>query len=356
MNSDRILIVDDEHANQFLLEGLLQANGYETLCASDGEEGLQMLEQGSIQLVLLDIMMPKMNGIEVLRVLQQKEEKEKVPVIMVSAKSDTQDVQKSLELGAIDYIRKPFDEVELLARVKVGLRIKHYEDTLHEMLSQRNDFIKIISHDLRSPFTAISGFAELLLRGKNLTESQKESIGYIIDSIEFSNDYFNKLLSWTMLDSSDIILSLEKCSLHELIDYAFRIFKQKAEVKTIRLINNVPADFNIKADKTFFRQIIANLISNAVKFTPEGGQVVCDLSAESEGTKICISDTGIGMPEGITNENLFNGNTRKSLPGTRGEKGTGFGLRICRKLLDAHKMDFYFERLATSGTRFVIGL
>lgn len=179
MSKPVILVVDDEPANQFLLEGLLNANHYEPLVASHGAECLAMLEESSPDLILLDIMMPKMTGIEVLERIMKSDRLKTIPVIMVSAKTASADIQEALNLGAIDYIKKPFDEMELLARVKVGVRLKQNEDGLREMIQQRDEFVKIISHDLRSPFSAIHGFAELLAQSDNLSDNQRRSLDYI---------------------------------------------------------------------------------------------------------------------------------------------------------------------------------
>jgi two-component system sensor histidine kinase/response regulator len=354
MEKAQILIVDDEPANQFLLDGLLQENGFDVIAVSSGIECLDTLKNCRPDLILMDIMMPKMTGIEALREISKDEKLKQIPVLMVSAKTSTEDIKEALELGAIDYIKKPFDEIELLARIHVGLRIKFNEDQLRQMIAQRNDFVRIISHDLRSPFTAIHGLAELLLPGENLTPDQKESIGYIIESIQFSNDYFNKLLNWAMLESHDLKLSIERYRLKELIGAVFSIFEKKAIAKNIVLENLVSESFEIEIDKTFFRQVLANLINNSIKFTNTNGTIKCSSKSLNEGFQISIIDNGVGMPEGSTPESLFSQYAAKSQRGTQGEKGTGIGLQICNKILNAHNFNFTFRRLSPSGTEFII--
>ncbi|MBN1597190.1 MAG: hybrid sensor histidine kinase/response regulator [Bacteroidales bacterium] len=355
MNIPLILIVDDEHANQFLLEGLLNAQGYNTLVAGNGEECLKILNDNKPDLILLDIMMPKMTGVEVLEEIIRNKELQNIPVLMVSAKTSTSDIKECLEMGAIDYVKKPFDELELLARIKVGLRLKKNEDHLREMLVQRNSFVRIISHDLRSPFTAINGFAELLLKDKNLTEDQIESVSYIIKSVEFSIDYFNKLLSWTMLESDDLELNISECDIFYIIDSVIRLLAHKSGSKGISIENSIPENTTIKADETFIRQVFANLISNSIKYTHEGGDIKCLLNNTQGKLEIVISDDGVGMPNYITPENLFSGSMIKSEKGTNGEKGTGIGLSICKKILDAHGFDITFKR-KEQGTDFIISI
>lgn len=356
MKNPVVLIVDDEHANQFLLEGLLNAHGYETLTASDGEECLDILNSTHPDLILLDIMMPRMSGVEVLKSVMKSEELQHIPVLMVSAKTTTADIKEALEIGAIDYIKKPFDELELLSRVKVGIRLKLKEDHLRDMIKQRDDFVKIISHDLRSPFTAINGFAELMLKADNLTEKQKASLNYIIESVEFSNDYFNRLLSWTMLESEDLSLNLTRKNISEIVDGVFRLFDKKAGEKQIQMVNEVNKHLSCKIDVTFFQQVIANLVSNAIKFSNSEGTVKCSSKQSDNVTEFIVSDHGIGMPEGTVQEELFRDKFRKSRRGTSGEKGTGIGLSICKKILDAHGFGIRYTPGRNGGSDFIVRL
>ena len=354
MDVPKVLIVDDEPANRFLLEGLLNANGYEVLVAESGIQCLDMLLLEKPDLILLDIMMPKMTGIEVLDKLNKSEELKKIPVLIVSAKTATSDIQEALDKGAVDYIKKPFDETELLARIKVGIRLKKNEDHLRELISQRNDFVKIISHDLRSPFSAINGLAELIIRDENLTDDQKVALNSIIESVTFSNEYFNKLLSWTMLEYNDLELSIAEINVANLVESILRILSKKTGEKNLTLINDVGKDLTIQADKTFFRQVVVNIVNNAIKFTLPGGTVRCYDTKVGNTIEITVSDDGMGMPEDMSPEVLFSGNLNKSQRGTKGEKGTGIGLTICKKILDAHKFGITFRRKENKGTDFVI--
>jgi two-component system, sensor histidine kinase and response regulator len=349
-----ILIVDDEHANQFLLQGLLSANGYETITATDGEECLKILEKNKPDLILLDIMMPRMSGIQVLQKINEIDELMLIPVIMVSAKTSTPDIERALEMGAIDYIKKPFEEIELLARVKSGIRLKLKEDRLREMIAQREDFIRIVSHDLRSPFTAIDGFASMLMHDENLNPDQKDSIQQIIDSVGFSQEYFNKLLSWARLEKDEIELNKKPVNLEKLVNSVLPFHEKKAGKKSITLAIVMDPDHTVLADEVFLRQVIENLISNAIKFTPSGGAVKCTSIIRDDGLQLIISDTGIGMPENLTPNDFTAMNFQPSRRGTNNEKGTGIGLGICKKILDVHGFGIRFNKNNTGGTDFII--
>jgi two-component system, sensor histidine kinase and response regulator len=354
MENPVILIVDDEHSNQFLLEGLLGAHGYKTIVAGNGIECIEILNKQQVDLILLDLMMPKMTGIEALDIINTSENLKQIPIIILSAKTSANDIEEALGKGAIDYIRKPFEEIELLSRVKVGIRLKKNEDHLREMIRQREELVGIVSHDLRSPFAAINGFAELLIEDKNLTREQKESLSFIIDSVTFSQDYFNKLLNWTNLEHQNIHLNLTPVSISKVIHVASRIFEAKARAKNIQLINDVDEKIIIRLDDTYFRQVIGNLISNAIKFTNNNGIVKCYSKVMESGIDIVVSDTGVGMPEELTPENLLTTNILKSRRGTRGEKGTGLGISICKKITDAHQFGLSFHKNFDNGTDFIV--
>ena len=356
MITSKILIVDDEHANQFLLEGLLTANGYTTWIASDGEECLRKLSGELPDLILLDIMMPHMSGIQVLEKMMEHPRWREIPVIMVTAKTSTHDIQEALGKGAIDYIRKPFEETELLARVKAGVRLKRKEDRLRELIQQREEFVRIISHDLRSPFIAISGFAEMIHDDENLNPHQRESLKRIVESVTFSQDYFNRLLSWAKLEQGTIDLNRVDVNLSRLINSCYQFYQLKAEKKEIRLVNKLDEAITISVDEVLFRQVIDNLVNNAIKFTSSKGCVTWHSATQVGYRELIISDNGIGMPPDLTPQNLFSMQRIDSRRGTQDEKGTGIGLGICKKILDAHGFDFTFRNNSDAGTDFIIAL
>jgi len=356
MIKNKILVVDDEHANQFLLDGILTSNGYEVAIASDGAECFKYLESDSTDLILLDIMMPRMSGIQVLKKIMEHQVWADIPVIMVSAKTGSEDIREALEIGAIDYIKKPFEETELLARVKVGTRLKEKDDNLREMVKQREEFIGIISHDLRSPFIAINGFAGMILDDSNLNSNQKESLKKIIESVNFSQDYFNKLLSWAKLEKGDIELNKSVINLEKLVNSCFQFQQAKADLKKIKLVNSFTAGDTVQADEIFFRQVIDNLVGNAIKFTNPGGSVKCFMRNKGSADQVVVSDNGIGMPEHFNNEKGLKGLFLESRRGTMNEKGTGIGLSICKKITDAHGFGLSFAGNTEGGTDFIISI
>lgn len=353
----KILVVDDEPANLFLLEGILTAENFIVEVANDGYNCLEKLKTFIPDIILLDIMMPKLNGIEVLKKIVHDETYKLIPVIMVSAKTDSEDVEEALNLGASEYIKKPIDEVELLARVRAALRIKIQEDKLRTLIKSKDDFIRMVSHDIRNPFHSILGFTELLLNDpelKNkLTEEHREFLNLIFESTNFVVDYFNKLLSWSKLGNKDLELKRTDVSLHKIISSSITIYQKKIIEKEIRLLTKLPKDIIIHADETYFLQVINNILSNAIKFTPVGGEIKIKGQQNNSEIIITIADSGIGM-ENITPEDFFNNEFNISRKGTSGEKGTGVGMNICKKILDAHNFNISFVSELNQGTSFII--
>ncbi len=353
----KILIVDDSPSNIFFLEGFLKAEGYDVSTAKDGFECLDYLKTNKPDMILLDIMMPEMDGLEVLEKIVNNEETCNIPVVMVTARTDSEDLEKALSIGAIEYIKKPIDEIELLARVKSALKIKQQEDKLKEMLLAKEEFIRIISHDVRTPFAAITGLAKLLYSDPELTSKlnadQKESLKFIIDSSHFIVNYFNKMLSWSSLGSKELVLNKEKIKLSEIISNVLTIYKTDIEKKEIEFNADFNEDLELFVDITYFTQVMNNLINNAIKYTPRNGNIKVFTESRNNSLKIVISDSGTGLYN-ITPEELFKNTINKSAKGTEGEKGTGIGLHICKKILNSHGFEITFKINEIGGTDFII--
>lgn len=357
LEDSKILIVDDEPANIFVLEGFLLANRFKVTTASSGLEALRLMKQELPDLIMLDIMMPGMSGIEVLQTIVNDSEVSDIPVLMVSAKSEAEDIEGALNIGAVDYIPKPFNDVELLARVRASLRLKKQKDALKEMIESKNNFIRIVSHDLRTPFSSISGFADILLNDEELkrkmTSEHKEFLQYIIETSHYLISYFNKLLNWSKYEAGKIELKIGIVKISKLIDTTQMIFQKNMEDKKIAFIRDVPEDIIINADDTYFNQVINNIVSNAIKYTPNGGQITLKAFKEADNTIIEIADSGEGI-SGQTPEQLFEKPYHRSTVGTMNEKGTGLGLFICKKIIDAHGFGITFRSMPGQGTTFVI--
>lgn len=355
--NSKVLVVDDEPANIFFLKGLLKEEGYLVSTASSGNECLDILKNNQQDVILLDIMMPGITGIEVLEKIMENEKTRDIPVIMVTAKTESIDIEEALDKGAVEYIRKPVDEIELLARLRTTLRIKKQEDMLRDMLQSKKDFIEIVSDDLRMPFSSISGFAEMLYYDKKLAEhlnsEHKDFLKYIIDSSHNIVDYFNKLLNWTKIDARELKLKLSDVNLLKLINTTIISYQTIINDKNLDIIREIDEDLEIKVDETYFVQLVMNLLSNAVKFTPDRGQIKFAAYSDKKSTRLVVSDTGVGIKD-IEPEEMFGKFIHSPSTGTKGEKGTGLGLGICKKIIDAHGFGITYKSIPREGTDFIV--
>jgi|GEM_PF-510903 Signal transduction histidine kinase len=353
----KILVVDDEPGNLFLLEGLLAEEGFEVITALNGHDAVAAARKELPDVILLDIMMPELTGMDVLEILQKDMLTANIPVIMVTAKVEAEDVEEALSKGAVEYIKKPINEVEMLARLRTTIRLKTQEEKLRELLKSKEDFIAMVSHDVRGPFASIAGFAELLLMDENLSGSlnkdHKEFLNLIIDTSNYIYDYFNKLLSWANLGGQELSLQKEKVPLAKLVRVAEVVYKSKIDEKNLSISIDIDDGYHAMVDPAYFSQVINNLISNAIKYSRFGGEIRISLTSESKRSFFKVADNGIGMPN-ISEDELFGKTFHKSTRGTHGEKGTGVGLRICKMILDAHGFGFSFSSRANEGAEFIV--
>ena len=353
----KLMIVDDEYANIFLLKKILEEEGYITSSASNGKEALEKIPEVMPDLILLDIMMPEISGYDVLQEVMENENINHIPVIMVTAKTGSEDIEKTLNMGAIEYIRKPIDEIELLARVRTALRIKKNEEQLKEMVYAKEEFIRIVAHDLRTPFSTISGFADLMLEDENLKKSlgeeNKQFLEFILNSSSFLIEYFNKLLDWSKLGLENLKLNKQLFRINSIIESLLLVYKFKIDNKQLNIINNISNEEMVSADEVYFGQAINNIFSNCIKFTMVGGIIEFNMESTNNNKRICIKDNGVGMNDDVV-QKIFSNQNIKSTRGTEGEKGSGLGFKICKRILDSHGFILKIESKIGGGTKFII--
>jgi len=354
---DTILIVDDEPANVYLLQLMLEEK-YELITSDNGKDAVKQAEEKLPDLILLDIMMPRMDGLEVCKVLIGNEITKDIPIILVSAKIQDKDVEAGLDMGAIDYIKKPVSEIELKARVRTALRIKHREDELKRLNRLKDNFLQIVSHDLLSPFTGVVNSSSLLLAkdlGNPLNKIQRELLEVIKGSAEKQLRYVKDLLTLALEESNRFVLKKEEVSLKKLVDEAMEINRLAAQNKNIDMVNTIDEKVLINVDQDKFSQILNNLIRNAVKFTYGNGKVEASFRHENNRYFISIKDNGTGMNEKKIQELLGEGKVF-SIKGTDDEAGTGLGIKICKSIIEAHKGELLIQSEPGKGSTFTISL
>lgn len=353
----KILVVDDEPANVFLLEGILEGEGYSAGSVSNGMDALKAVEADPPDVILLDLMMPGMSGFEVLDKLAEEEKTRDIPVVIISAKTDVEDVKVGLDRGAMDYIKKPINETDLLARLRTALRLKNKEDALKRMIRLKNQFVSIVSHDLRAPLSHMILYGQVLSEKKSLSEGLKpehrEFLEYVTGEANRLIDYVEKLLNLAYLESGKLQLKKGEHELSGLMDETAKIYSAKMENKGVLLKKEYTDGINVEVDRTLFMQVISNLLNNAVKFTPAEGTITMKTLKSDGKVLIKIADTGVGIkPE--FQDRLFTEFQKYFSKGTEGEKGTGLGLSICKKILETHGFEIDFTSERGKGTEFTI--
>ena len=361
----RILVVDDDRLNVRILSNILKSEGYTLADADSGEHALEVYESFHPDLVLLDVMMPGLNGFETCRALRQRYGAETAPVIFITAKSESDDVVEGLSAGGVDYLPKPFRAKEALARIRTHLHIrllseqqKSLVDQLSKANAAKNRFLGMAAHDLRNPLASIRGLAEFLRDGVvgPLTPEQLDLIKTIHEASQGMLDLVNELLDVATIESGELKLSLEPHDLTELIEkniYLANIEAAKKHTKIVFASKGQAAVLPIDAGK--IRQVVANLLSNALKYSPAGSTITVELHHGKGTWAFSVKDQGPGIPEN-ERDKLFKDFGRLSVKTTGGEKSTGLGLAICRNIVEAHRGTITAENLPQRGCEFRVTL
>jgi two-component system sensor histidine kinase/response regulator len=359
-----ILIVDDIPANLIILSNTLNNAGYRVFTASRGKEALLLAEKEKPDLILLDIMMPDMDGFEVCRKLKQNEKLKDIPVIFISALNDTNDIVKGLSVGGADYITKPFQNEEVKARVATHIKIslqnnklKEQSIELQKLNTDKDRFISILAHDLKNPFIAILGFSEIL--AQNINQYDKESIESYVEMINFSAkrfyNFLEELLVWAKAQSGKFPFEPKVLKFNTICSNVLDVLSLNSKNKNIAISAVTNAELEIFADVDMLKTILRNLISNAIKFTEEGGTVTVEAIQINTNIIISVSDTGIGIPPETTSK-LFDISKIHTTTGTANETGTGLGLILCKEFTEKHGGYIWVESEIGKGSKFSFSL
>jgi len=352
-----IMIVDDTPTNLSVLIDYLNEFGFEILIAVDGEGAITSARAGQPDLILLDIMMPGMDGYETCRILKQEHTTKDIPVIFISALSESMDKVKGFSSGGVDYITKPFQQDEVLARITTHLTLQRQKKELEELNDTKDKFFSIISHDMRGIFTPIVGSSDLIRRMVKKYDDSKlnKFSNNLSSSVRNAIKLFENLIEWSKLQQGNMEFIPSNLSLKELINQTVELFIEHQKTKNIQIINNLVEDFKIQGDENMINTILRNLISNALKFTNSGGSVTISAKKQDSKIEVSVSDSGLGMkPDKV--KNLFTLKQQKSNIGTNGERGTGLGLILCKDFVEKHNGKIWVESTVGQGTTFTFSL
>jgi two-component system, sensor histidine kinase and response regulator len=330
-----ILIVDDEKTNVTILDRLFRSE-YRTVTALNGWEALNLLQSETFDLVLLDIMMPDISGLEVLRAIRNNLPTAELPVILISARMDENDIVEGLTIGANDYITKPFRLAELRARARTQLTLKHLQDeskdTINELRAaheMKDRFFRIASHDLKGPISNLRLVHYLARKRISEDEQALELINTADANLDNMQSVINEFLDMAALQSGKIDLRMEEVMVEPVLNDLLRQYHLNALKKEITVETHIEGV--VYADAARLGQAFGNLLSNALKYSPRESTITIWTEMSNDCVRICIGDQGPGIPEG-ERDRLFTQFGKLSTRPTEGESSTGLGLWIAKHL------------------------
>ncbi|AKG22241.1 ATP-binding response regulator [Calothrix sp. 336/3] len=360
----RILVVDDTPDNLILLQTILEIEGYEVELTSEGVSAIEKTLQSSPDLILLDVMMPGMDGYEVTRRIRQHPEISYIPILLLTAFHDVS-VVEGLDAGADDFIRKPFDQDELLARVRSLIRLKHSLDTQKRLLRQQEDFVSRVTHDLRTPLVAADRMLNLFQQEIfcPISGEMKQAISAMIRSNQNLLEMVNTLLEVHRFEAGKKTLEFSDVNLLEIAQEVVQELSPLTDEKGVALKINThrlnPDDKTaaiILGDRLELRRVISNLIGNAIKFTDAGSINIClhevtKPPSNSPYLILEIQDTGYGIaPEEQTK--VF----ERFRQGTNKRAGSGLGLHLTHRIVETHGGTITLTSELGKGSTFTVSL
>jgi len=381
-NNGVILLVDDTPANLDLLKEYLNGQGYKILIAKNGETALTRARAARPDIILLDVMMPGMDGFETCRQLKADETTWSIPVIFMTALSSPQDKVRAFSLGAVDYVTKPLEQQEVIARVRAHLANYRYATRLEAMVAQRTqaladvnallqrheqrkaDFIRIMSHELRTPLSLVMGYVDML--GANAPQEIVQGIKHGANRLK---DIVNEILDVAWLDANAVPFDARPVDVKNLAELLVFQWSAAIEERQLEVHVDMAGLPVIEADAEHLKKVFEHLLLNAIKFTPDGGRITIagTVSGDQRHIEISVRDTGIGIDpqdhKTIFDKFFETGYVMNHSSGKTKFKGggAGLGLTIARGLVRAHRGDIWVEseghdETTCPGSAFIVRL
>ncbi|MDX2216184.1 MAG: hybrid sensor histidine kinase/response regulator [Oculatellaceae cyanobacterium bins.114] len=357
---DRILVVDDAPDNSYLIQAILKEEGYQIDIVDNGKDALALVEKTSPDLVLLDVMMPGMDGFEVTRRIRENKSLPFIPILLITA-HDKPRAAQGLDTGAEDFIRKPIEFEELLARVRSLLKLKHSVDERDQIARQREDFVSRLTHDLRTPLVAADRMLSLIQQGAlgDLSPELNEAMAIMSRSNQNLLEMVNALLEVYCYEAGKKTLAFTAIDMRELLLEVLQSLTPLAIDKGLELRTNLEhiSPIELMGDRLELRRVLMNLVGNAIKFTDNGfvevrlSTVPKSSGSNSNWVKIEVQDTGPGVaPEyrAFLFEPFRHGNHKRS--------GSGLGLHLSSQIIKAHQGKIDIQSEVGNGSTFVVEL
>lgn len=361
----KILIVDDVLSNVLLLKVLLTNENFTIATANNGQQALEQVDKESPDLILLDVMMPGMSGFEVAQRLKENPNTAEIPIIFLTALNSTTDIVQGFQVGANDFISKPFNKEELIIRVshQVSLvaakrLILSKTEELERTIAARDKLYSVIAHDLRSPMGSIKMVLNMLILNLPIEKIGHEMYDLLTQANQTTEDVFallDNLLKWTKSQIGKMNVVFQDVNLVEVVDSVIEIFKMVASVKKVAIRVETPKQMFVYADIDMLKTVIRNLLSNALKFSHEGSEIILRIEQTDDKVVVSVQDYGCGISE-EGQQKLLHADTHFSTYGTNNEEGSGLGLLLCQDFVLKNNGKLWFTSQEGEGTTFSFSL
>lgn len=358
----KILVVDDVVSNVLLLKILLTNEKFQVLTANNGTSCIEAAKNHHPDLILLDVMMPDISGFDTAVILKKEKETADIPIIFLTALNSPSDLVHGFQVGANDFLTKPFNKEELVMRVMHQISlvaakriIVQQNDELRRTINNRDKMYSVIAHDLRSPMASIRMVLNLVVQTVS-PEAIGPEMYYLIDKAnketEETHDLLDNLLKWTKSQTGRLKVAYQDFEVMDVVTGVYGIFTMIAETKNIKLTMEEKAEgLKVHADKDMLNTVVRNFLSNAIKFTPEGSAIEIILSQQDNFAKISVRDHGVGIaPDRIAG--LFH--KGETTYGTNNEEGSGLGLQLCKDFAVKNGGDVDVESVLGEGSTFSV--
>lgn len=357
----KILIVDDVMSNVLLLKVLLTNEKFAIATASNGRQALEQVEKENPDLVLLDVMMPDMSGFEVAQHLKSNPNTADIPIIFLTALNSTADIVKGFQVGANDFISKPFNKEELIIRVTHQISlvaakrlILSKTEELQRTIAGRDKLYSVIAHDLRSPMGSIKMVLNMLILNLPSEKIGAEMYELLTMANQTTEDVFSlldNLLKWTKSQIGKLNVVYQDVDLVEVTDGVIEIFSMVASLKKIRIREMKPEKMMVNADIDMLKTVVRNLLSNAIKFSKENSEVLMKMEEVDGMAVVSVQDYGCGISE-EGQKKLLHTDTHFSTFGTNNEEGSGLGLLLCKDFVVKNGGKLWFTSKEGEGSIF----
>lgn len=360
-----ILVIDDSPLDRKLISKVLERQNFKVFSAGSGEEGIRMIGSVLPDLILLDIMMEGMDGLETCEKLKEMPECQNVAIIFMTGKTDSDSILQAFSEGASDYITKPYRIKEALARIETHLKVrsllqqhKAFIQALTKANTEKSKFLGIASHDLKNPLISINGLASFLASGKfgALSATQAEMASSIYEASEAMLALVNDLFDVALIETGQLSVEIDEVDLCSVVKTSVNLYRVTAEKKDIEIEfieREIPE--KVRCDKRQVRRVMDNLLSNAIKFSEPNTKISVILESDKNWVFFRVADEGPGIPENEFDK-LFGSFSKTSVKPTGGETSTGLGLNICKTVMQAHGGDIFAENLPVKGAQFSVQL